>query len=527
VGDDTYIVDHTGDVVVELDGEGVDTVQSSVSYTLSANVENLVLTGSASINGTGNALDNVITGNSGNNALYGLGGNDTLNGGSGNDTLDGGEGADVMAGGLGNDTYVVDQTGDVVNEAANAGTDLVLSSIDYTLGANVENLTLTGMANLNGNGNELANVITGNSGNNVLNGGAGADTLVGGAGDDTYIVDHSGDAVVELAAGGTDTVLASASYTLSANIENLTLTGSANINGTGNASGNVIMGNAGNNVLDGGAGDDWIDGGAGADTMIGGMGNNTFVVDNALDAVLENVNAGVDTVQASVSYTLSANVENLTLTGTADLNGTGNALANVITGNSGNNVLDGGAGADTLVGGMGDDTYVVDDAGDLVVELAGEGTDTVQASVSHTLSANVENLVLTGTADINGTGNALANVITGNSGDNVLDGGAGADTLAGAVGNDTYVVDDADDLVVEVAGEGVDLVQSSITYTLTGNVEHLTLTGDANIDGTGNELANAITGNSGNNVLDGGAGADTLAGGWATTPTWWTMWATP
>ena len=144
----------------------------------------------------------------------------------------------------------------------------------------------------------------------------------------------------------------SVSYTLGDNVENLTLTGTANINGTGNGDANVITGNSGNNILVGGAGDDTLDGGAGADSMRGGAGNDTFVVDNAGDVVTESSPAnGVDTVLSSVTFNLGANVDNLTLTGNANINGGGNGDANVITGNAGNNILTGGGGNDTLVGG--------------------------------------------------------------------------------------------------------------------------------------------------------------------------------
>ena len=486
LGDDTYVVDNAGDGVTEGADAGTDLVRASVSYALTANVENLILTGSHNINGTGNGLANALTGNSGNNML------------------DGGAGADAMTGGAGNDTYVVDDAGDGVTEGADAGTDLVQASVSYALSANVENLTLTGSGNIDATGNDLVNALTGNSGNNVLDGGAGADTMAGGLGDDTYVVDNAGDGVTEDADAGTDLVQSSVGYTLSATVENLTLTGTGNINGMGNEQANVLIGNSGNNALNGDAG---------ADSMAGGAGNDTYFVDNAGDVVTEGADAGTDLVRASVSYTLSANVENLTLIGSKTINGTGNDLANALTGNSKANVLDGGAGADTMTGGAGNDTYVVDDADDVVTEGANAGTDQVQASVSYALSANVENLTLTGSGSIDATGNDLANALTGNTGNNVLDGGTGADTMLGGLGDDTYVVDNAGDLVAEAGNQGADTVMSSVTWTLGGNLENLTLTGSGNINATGNELANVLTGNSGNNVLDGRGGADTMAGG--------------
>ena len=248
----------------------------------------------------------------------------------------------------------------------------------------------------------------------------------------------------------------------------------------------------------------------------------TYVVDNVLDVVTENLNEGIDIVQASVTYTLGANAENLVLAGAGLINGTGNALANVLTGNSANNVLDGGLGDDTMAGGLGSDTYVVDSLLDVVSENINEGTDTVQASLTYTIGANLENLTLIGAAAINGTGNGANNVLTGNAAANVLDGSTGADTMAGGLGNDIYVVDNTGDVTTEAAAAGTDLVQSSITWTLGANLENLTLTGAAAINGTGNVLDNVLTGNAaanrltgslGNDTLDGGAGNDTLVGG--------------
>ena len=270
----------------------------------------------------------VLNGNPGDDNLLGLDGDDTLYGNGGNDTLDGGSGNDRMEGGVGNDTYVVDAAGDVVVEASNAGDDLVQASINYTLGSNVERLTLIGSANINGVGNSLANALIGNVGNNLLDGGAGNDLIQAGDGNDT------------------------------------------------------LQGGSGNDSLNGDAGNDLLDGGAGTDSMAGGSGDDIYIVDQSGDSLSELAGGGSDTVRASLNYSLVANLENLELTGTSNLNGTGNALANSLIGNTGNNLLDGGTGDDFMAGRRGSDTYrygtsygndVIDNSGGVSADV-----DTVQ-----------------------------------------------------------------------------------------------------------------------------------------------------
>lgn len=396
------------------------------------------------------------------NSIIGLGGNDKLYGLAGNDYIDGGVGNDSLYGGRGDDTYVVDSVRDSVVEAKNSGADTILTGLaSYTLGANVEYLVYTGTANFTGKGNSAANGIAGGDGNDSLDGGAGADTLVGGAGNDTYTVDNVGDEVLEDANGGTDTVLSSVSFTYSdarGNIENITLTGSASINATGNDEANRLTGNAGANILDGQFG--------GADTLVGAAGNDTYLVD-AEDTIVEVANGGTDTVRAAFSYTLGANLENLVFLGDEAIDGTGNGLANALTGNAANNSLDGGLGNDLLSGGDGGDTL------------------------------------------IGGLGNDL---LSGGDGGDTLIGGLGTDQMSGGAGNDTYVVDGGD-AIIELSRGGTDTVLSSASYALGVNLENLTLTGTAAINGTGNSLNNALTGNSAANRLAGGAGADTLSGG--------------
>ena len=273
-------------------------------------------TGHNVITGTANA-DN-LTGTSAVDLIYGL---------VGNDTIDGGAGADSMEGGLGNDTYVVDNAGDSVTETSTLASeiDTVKSSIDYTLGANLENLTLTGSA-INGTGNTLKNIITGNGNDNILDGAAGIDTLAGGLGNDTYIIDLTvagklEDTITEtggidtLQLRGTTTNIAAVTLTLDKALENLdasaTVTSLLNLTGntldnilTGNATNNVLRGLVGNDTLIGDAGNDMLMGGLGLDNLSGGLGNDTFVFDSALNAsnnvdVITDFTSGADKLQLS------------------------------------------------------------------------------------------------------------------------------------------------------------------------------------------------------------------------------------
>jgi trimeric autotransporter adhesin len=474
LGDDTYYVDNAGDNVVEASSQGNDSIFSSVSYSLSGrNIETLTLTGTANIDATGNTQANSLIGNSGANVL------------------NGGTGIDAMAGGLGDDIYYVDNAGDLVAESASQGTDEVRTALSsYTLGANVEKLTGTSAAGQSLTGNGLANIITSST---------GADIMTGGLGDDTYYVDNASDNVVEVSSQGNDSILSSVSYSLSGrNVETLTLTGTANIDATGNTLANNLTGNSGANILDGGTG---------ADVMAGGQGDDIYYVDSSSDVVTESASQGTDEVRTSVSsYTLAANVENLVGTRTTGQTLTGNDQANSITGGTGDDMIDGGTAADSLTGGLGNDIYYLDNASDIVTEQTDEGTDEVRTALSsYTLAANVEKLTGTSAAGQSLNGNGLANIITGST---------GADTMTGGLGDDTYYVDNASDNVVEVSSQGTDSIFSSVSYSLAGrNIETLTLTGTANIDATGNTQANNLIGNNGNNVLDGGTGADTMAGG--------------
>jgi Ca2+-binding RTX toxin-like protein len=462
-GDDTYVVDDAGDAINEASSanSGWDTVESSISYTLAANLERLQLTGAAAIGGTGNSLDNELDGNDAANLLSGLAGADYLYGGAGNDTLIGGLGSDTYAFNIGDGQDQIDNTAtdnssaiDVVALGGISAATVVINRVGDDLlikSSAADSITVKGyfltatnqkidqIAFDDGtiwNQNMIAqkvvtlsiattgaDTLTGTAGNDIIHGLAGNDTISGGAGDDQ------------------------------------------------------LFGDADNDTLNGEAGNDILDGGSGADKMLGGVGNDTYIVDSLTDGITENANEGIDTVQSSVTWILGSNLENLVLSGTAAINGTGNTLNNVITGNGANNTISGGTGADTMIGGAGNDTYIVDNTGDVVTESSSEGIDQVQSSVTYTISANVEVLALTGTGAINGTGNAGDNLILGNSGNNILSGAGGTDILQGGAGTDT---------LSDVAGNNL-------------------LDGGAGGD--------RITGSSGNEFIIGGAGNDNITTG--------------
>lgn len=577
---------------------------------------------------TGNAANNEIHGNGGHDKLYGAGGRDWLIGGEGNDELLGGGGDDFMQGGAGNDTYYVEEAGDAVSEfvpfgiADAGGIDEVKTwRTNEQLTSYVENLTYLGATltsqDFTGTGNGLANIITGGFANDklyglggidTLNGGAGrdlldggteADVMRGGAGDDTYYVDNAGDQVIEYTraargrfvdTGGVDEVKTTlASHTLERYVENLTFTGTGAFHGIGNDLGNVMRGGTGADILEGGLGADTFYGSRGSNRFIGGEGNDTYHLGSmfyyGINTIVENADEGIDTAiyhavssSLNISPTLADNVENLTIVGSYNVNGTGNALANVMIGNAadntlrglgGDDTLDGGAGFDTLIGGIGDDTYRVGSTifqkPDTIVEEANEGTDTViytpvssLSSIvpSYTLGDNLENLTLGGALDADGIGNDLANVIVGNVQSNTLSGLEGNDTLDGGLGFDALLGGNGDDTLVGTyqysvygvdymdGGQGTDTadfgkhghaVWIDLEYPgrevwtmdrpdLTGGTwrQVADLVSVENLIGTagadqmwGDSSLNVIYGGGGADTIDGRAGNDVLHGGFA------------
>ena len=488
-GDDTYIVDNTGDTVT--DGDGIDTVKSSVTFGVGVVIDNITLTGTKAISAFGNSLANVLTGNAAGNILEGLGNNDTLLGGAGKDTLvgdggndwlDGGAGKDTMKGSSGDDIYVIDSASDVVDEEdSDDAADQVRSSITVDLNTlsdgRIEHATLTGKAAINAFGNVAANILAGNDAANTLDGRGGADTMAGGKGADTYIVDSELDQVIETLAGapgGVDIVKSTVNFSLATldNVEKLTLLGSDDddLEAMGNGLNNVLTGDGGNNLLDGGAG---------KDTMIGGKGHDLYIVDNAGDVVTEALSdskgGGSDEVRSSVTYSLASrvNVDDLTLTGVDNINGTGNALRNIVMGNAGNNKIDGAGGNDYLTGGDGQDTLIGGAGNDILVGgdnadtmTGGAGRDTYSYSDLDDASDTITDFKLGASGDLLRLGDLLADV------DAPDDPFASGHLKFDIVGKDTLVRVDSDG---SVGDEGF------ITRITLKNV-HLTSTDTANYD---------------------------------------------
>jgi subtilisin-like proprotein convertase family protein/Ca2+-binding RTX toxin-like protein len=335
---------------------GTTSISSSVDYALPDTVNNLILIGSGNIVGTANNNGDYITSNTG---------------------------ADTLVGGLGNDTYIINNSNDVIVENTNSGTDSVLSSVSFQLDPNVENLTLTGTDNITGTCNNSANVVVGNSGNDTLTGGGGNDSLSGGSGNDTYVYSSGWGSDTISDAGGNNTLDLSANnstmtITLGATTGDHTSSASSDIFWTGEIIQNVykgvgddtitgtsvanyLNGGGGNDSLVGAGGNDTLDGGLGNDTLVGGTGDDLYCVDSTTDVVVENASEGTDKVLSSANFTLSTNVENLTLVGSNNLSGAGNSVANVIVGNYGNDTLFGASGSDSLSGGTGNDMSTLRD----------------------------------------------------------------------------------------------------------------------------------------------------------------------
>ena len=468
-GDDTLMLRIEDGVLAQLKDDLK--AAKTTTVTLAANLEHLDVsaTGDIALNLIGHKNTKSLTGNAGANILDAKGG------------------VAILTGLAGDDTYVINTQSDLarVVENADEGSDTLQVVFKSTAAKGERTVIDLGnvknVENINVIGSGLFELI-GNEGDNRLSGTTSGTLMAGGLGDDTYVLNHKDDVIVESEGEGNDTVetsLLSIDLTLPrfANVENVTLTGKAALNATGNDLANTLIGNDGNNILNGGLN------ASGFDTLRGGKGNDTYVLHNVGDAVEENANEGIDTLttdKLDIDLADYANVENATLTGDIALNATGNDLANTLTGNDGHNILDGGQGVDKLIGGKGDDTYIVDlitkgkvgsytvALEDSIIEKAGKGegdNDTLQLrgeanlekATTLTLGANLEHLDAsqTGSTKLNLTGNAANNILTGNDADNTLNGGAGNDTLYGGEGDDILIGGAGADRMTGGAGQDI------------------------------------------------------------------------
>ena len=455
-------------------GAGIDELVSIAGIEGSDHAD--VLTGDGSSNFlAGGSGDDLLTGHEGLDTLRGGSGNDTITGGDDDDTLEGGDGADALGGGYGRDLIIGGAGGDILG-GGDEGDRFVLGfGADAADASPAEHDRIEDFEGAGAAGGDVidlsAGVATGRRlifnatptefvffGLGLASGQQLPDDLAGdGFADLVWAIDYATDHL-RLWVDADDDGLFSV---LDQRVEILVSGGGWTLTADEFAGLTpALEGSHGNDALSGEAADDIILGRNGDDTLAGGNGRDELL------------------------------------------------------GSFGNDQLSGGAGSDTLSGGAGDDVYT-DAAGDIILEAAAGGRDTLVSAATASLGAlaEVENLILSGSAHANASGNARANVLNGNTGNNILNGGAGADTMAGGAGNDIYYVDHSGDQTVEAAGQGNDLISSSVSRSLAVNVENLNLSGTANIDGNGNTGANRINGNDGNNVMRGYEGADTLNGG--------------
>ncbi|VIO75410.1 Bifunctional hemolysin/adenylate cyclase [Bradyrhizobium ivorense] len=414
-----------------------------------------------------------------------------------------------------------------------AATGIVDVSFDGGSGNDTFDATLAGVAVIahGGTGNDVLNggsgdsTLVGDDGNDILRAGGGPSTLVGGTGDDVYFVNKASDIIIELPGEGNDAVFAtSASYTLSANVENLFYLGTQSFTGIGNAGDNWIQGGVGSDYLIGLGGNDTLyDGGSAPDAMQGGTGDDTYVVEAAGDNLIEFAGEGHDRVLTTLtSFTLGANIEDLKYSGGQSFTGIGNELDNTIQGGNGNDVLTGLGGYNALIGGPGSDTADYSAApGAISVNLSsGQGlngygqTDTF-FSIENITGSNNDDTIIGNSSNNTLNGGGGADTLVGGDGNDTLIGGAGAaNTMQGGAGNDTYIAQAVGDSIIEFANEGTDLVQTGLGFLImAANVENLTHTGSNDFTGIGNELSNLIVGGTGNDYLVGAGGNDTLIDG--------------
>ncbi|NMY12672.1 S8 family serine peptidase [Pseudomonas veronii] len=566
-GNDVYVVDNPGDIVFELANAGIDTVNSYlVGYTLTDNVENARILQMGNTWLTGNALANVIYASQDSNVMDGAGGHDTVSyeamisavvvsldlssaqqtGGSGSDTLisienligtrfddvlignagnnrlNGGLGADTLRGGRGDDSYVVENSHDVVIELADGGVDTVLLSVDqYTLGQNVENVQILATGNTSLTGNSLDNRIEAAAGDNVIDGGVGTDMVSYAHATGAIVLDLALTTVQATGGSGNDTLL---------NIESLE--GSQFSDRLrGNNQVNTLFGGSGNDLLQGFEGDDVLSGGSWGDDLEGGLGNDVYLFGRGDDSdrIVENdatpgntdiARFGASIVASQLWFSRVQDDLKIAIVGTDDYL----VISDWYLGSQYRvEKFQIASGAILLADQV---EALVQAMAKLIPPEIGQNlmSSSLMAVLKPVLdaswqsgppspSANDGNDTLVGgSEDDSLSGGAGNDTLIGNAGKDTLVGGSGRNTLIGGPGDDTYEVSSVEDKVVEMPNEGNDLVRSYVSFTLPENVERITLMGDSAIDAGGNDGANTLLGNTAANTLSAGGGNDVLNG---------------